>query len=173
MLGQVPAGGTQVVDGAGAGLHAAGVVGEAGQLPGGQRRGLVPQQPRDVLLQTKGSSPSFRVLALKSPQPPSTDRWLWEAWATGRGRKGSGRPHPWLPGPGMVLRLQRGEPAGIRQVTYQKFGDRGENFHHRWSRALWRGLSGPVRGVGTVCGRDFPRSSVLCAFLVTDPASRA
>lgn len=71
MLGQVPAGGAQVVDGAGAGLHAAGVVGEAGQLPSGQRRGLVPQQPRDVLLQTKASSPSFHILALKGPQPPA------------------------------------------------------------------------------------------------------
>lgn len=36
MLSQVPAGGAQVVDGAGAGRHAAGVVREAGQLPSRQ-----------------------------------------------------------------------------------------------------------------------------------------
>lgn len=36
VLCQVPAGGAQVVDVAGAGLHAAGIVREAGQLPGRQ-----------------------------------------------------------------------------------------------------------------------------------------
>lgn len=36
VLRQVPARGAQVVDVAGAGLHAASIVREAGQLPGGQ-----------------------------------------------------------------------------------------------------------------------------------------
>ena len=36
VLRQVPVGGTQVVDVAGAGLHAAGIVREAGQLPSRQ-----------------------------------------------------------------------------------------------------------------------------------------
>lgn len=56
MLSQVPARGTQVVDVAGASLHAAGIVHETGQLPGRQCRGLVSQQLCNILLQTKGRS---------------------------------------------------------------------------------------------------------------------
>lgn len=52
VLSQVPVGGAEVVDVTSAGLHAAGVVHETGQLPGGQGRGLVSQQLRNVLLKT-------------------------------------------------------------------------------------------------------------------------
>lgn len=74
MLSQVPAGGTQVVDVAGAGLHAAGVVHETGQLPGRQCRGLVSQQLCNILLWTKGAGHCwFRLSLRKSPKQLGTD----------------------------------------------------------------------------------------------------
>lgn len=79
MLSQVPVGGAQVVDVTSAGLHAAGVVHETGQLPGGKGRGLVSQQLRNILLQTDKGAGSESLQS----------SWTQTGEPMARGRRGS------------------------------------------------------------------------------------
>lgn len=137
MLGQVPAGGTQVVDGAGAGLHAARIVREAGQLPSRQGRGLVPQQLCDILLRTKASS-LIPGPVLKASHPPGTD--LGSLWLRG-GRVLAGlipgcQAQGWCSAPGGGGG-GCGDSGGIHQVPHQKF--RGP-----WRQPSPQVVQGPV-----------------------------
>lgn len=66
MLGQVAVGGAQVVDVAGAGLHARGVLHQAGLLARRQGRRLEPQQLGDVLLQATRQVSLFYLLFFQS-----------------------------------------------------------------------------------------------------------
>lgn len=80
VLGQVPVGGTQVVDVPAARLHARAVLRQAGELPRGQRRRLVTQQLCYVLLQKRApvsslsSTPPLPAPRIPVPLGSPTER---------------------------------------------------------------------------------------------------
>lgn len=78
------------------------------------------------------------VLGPCSESLPAAFHRLWKPMATGR--KGSGRPHPWLPDPRTALGPWGAEGTPMVSVGshIKRSGDPGENLHPSWSGAPWR-----------------------------------